>query len=47
MARSRNITPVTTTVTVDAVDRLVAALNTLEGIAFVRDAISQKKGEEP
>ena len=37
MARSRT-TPVTTTVTVDAVDLLVSALNTLEGIAWTRDA---------
>ena len=42
MARSRNVTPVTTTVTVDAVDRLATALNTLEGIAFVRDAWENK-----
>ena len=42
MARSRTVTPVTTTVTVDAVDRLVTALNTLEGIAFVRDAWENK-----
>ena len=42
MARSRTVTPVTTTVTVDAVDRLATALNTLEGIAFVRDAWENK-----
>ena len=42
MARSRTVTPVTTTVTVDAVDRLATALNTLDGIAFVRDAWENK-----
>lgn len=42
MARNRNATPATTTVTVDAVDNVVTALNTLEGIAFVRDAWENK-----
>ena len=43
MARTRS-TPTTTTtsVTVDAVDNLVTALNTLDGIAFVRDAWENK-----
>jgi len=41
MARTRS-NPVTTTVTVDAADRLVAALNEIEGIDFVRDAWENK-----
>ena len=41
MARSRN-TPVATTVTMDAADLLVAALNTIDGITFVRDAWENK-----
>lgn len=41
MARSRS-TPVTTTVTMDAADLLVSALNTIEGISFVRDAWENK-----
>ena len=40
MARSRNTTP--TTVTRDAADILVDALNTIEGISFVRDAWENK-----
>lgn len=42
MARSRTVTPVTTTVTMDAADLLVSALNTLDGIAWVRDAWENK-----
>ena len=40
MARTRNRTA--QTVTVDAVDELVTQLNTLDGIAFVRDAWLEK-----
>lgn len=42
MARTRSTPVTTTTVTVDAVDSLVTALNTLDGIAFVRDAWENK-----
>lgn len=38
MARNRNQTVTTTTVTRDAVDILVSKLNEIEGISFVRDA---------
>ena len=41
MARTRS-NPVTTTVTMDAADLLVSALNTLSGIAWVRDAWENK-----
>lgn len=41
MARTRS-NPVTATVTVDAVDQLVSELDSLEGIAFVRDAWENK-----
>lgn len=41
MARTRS-DPVATTVTVDAADLLVAALNEIEGIDFVRDAWENK-----
>ena len=41
MARTRS-DPVTTTVTRDAADLLVSALNTLDGIAWVRDAWENK-----
>lgn len=47
MARSRNVTPAApTTVTVDAVDSVVTALNTLDGIAFVRDAWENKAPDD-
>ena len=42
MARSRTVTPVTTTVTMDAADLLVSALNTIDGISWVRDAWENK-----
>lgn len=41
MARTRN-EPVATTVTRDTVDQLVSELNTLDGIAWVRDAWENK-----
>lgn len=44
MARSRNTTP--TTVTRDAADILVDALNTIEGISFVRDAWENKAPDD-
>jgi hypothetical protein len=45
MARTRN-TPVSTTVTRDAADILVAKLNELEGIQFVRDAWENKAPDD-
>ena len=45
MARTRN-TPVTTTVTHDAADLLVAKLNELDGLAFVRDAWENKAPDD-
>ena len=45
MAQS-NDTPVTTTVTYDAADILVAKLNELEGIQFVRDAWENKAPDD-
>lgn len=45
MARTRN-TPVTTTVTYDAADILVAKLNELDGLAFVRDAWENKAPDD-
>ena len=45
MAR-RNTTPVTTTVTHDAADLLVAKLNELDGLAFVRDAWENKAPDD-
>ena len=48
MARNRTVTPTvtTTTVTMDAADLLVEALNTIEGIAFVRDAWENKAPDD-
>ena len=45
MAQS-NDTPVTTTVTYDAADILVAKLNELDGLAFVRDAWENKAPDD-
>ena len=47
MARSRTVssTPAPQTVTVDAIDNLVTKLNTISGLAFVRDAWENKAPE--
>ena len=46
MARTRNTPVVTTTVTRDAADLLVAKLNELDGLAFVRDAWESKAPDD-
>ena len=42
MARTRNQTPVTTPITVDAVDLMVSKLNEINGLDFARDAWENK-----
>ena len=46
MARNRTTPIVSTTVTRDAADILVEQLNTIEGIAFVRDAWENKAPDD-
>ena len=45
MARTRTTQTAPTTVTVNAVDKIVAKLNTLEGIEFAKDAWVNKAPE--
>ena len=46
MARSRTLSSAPATVTRDAADILVDALNTIEGISFVRDAWENKAPDD-